>query len=144
VTTPALLRGMQRSGRKRSDFQVSCPVFVVTAEDEAGLGAAAVGTRKQIAFYGSTPAYRKVLELHGWGELHEELHRLSKQGDWDGMGALIDDEILEEFAVVAPIEKVAAKIRDRCDGVIDRVMVGFPRAIPETTVSAILKELRGR
>jgi hypothetical protein len=60
------------------------------------------------------------------------------------MGALIDDEILEEFAVVAPIEKVAAKIRDRCDGVIDRVMVGFPRAIPETTVSAILKELRGR
>jgi probable F420-dependent oxidoreductase len=144
VTTPALMRGMHRSGRKRADFQVSCPVFVVTAEDEAGLSDAAVGTRKQIAFYGSTPAYRKVLELHGWGELHEELHRLSKQGDWDGMGALINDEILEEFAVVAPIEKVAAKIRDRCDGVIDRVMVGFPRAIPESTVSAVLKELRGR
>jgi probable F420-dependent oxidoreductase len=144
VTTPALLRGMHRSGRKRSEFQVSCPVFVVTAEDEAGLSAAAAGTRKQIAFYGSTPAYRKVLEVHGWGRLHDELHRLSRQGDWDAMGALIDDEVLEEFAVVAPIDNVAAKIRDRCDGVIDRVMVGFPRAIPETTVSAVLQELRSQ
>jgi hypothetical protein len=135
---------MHRSGRKRSEFQVSCPVFVVTAEDEAGLSAAAAGTRKQIAFYGSTPAYRKVLEVHGWGRLHDELHRLSRQGDWDAMGALIDDEVLEEFAVVAPIDNVAAKIRDRCDGVIDRVMVGFPRAIPETTVSAVLQELRSQ
>ena len=97
VTIPALLRGMSRSGRQRSDFQVSCPLFVVTAQDEAELSAAAVGTRKQIAFYGSTPAYRKVLELHGWGDLHDELHRLSKQGDWDGMGALIDDEILDDI-----------------------------------------------
>ena len=80
VTTPALLRGMQRSGRQRSDFQVSCPVFVVTGNDEAELAAGAVGTRKQIAFYGSTPAYRKVLELHGWGDLHTELHRLSLRG----------------------------------------------------------------
>ena len=74
--------------------------------------------------------------------MHDELHRLSLQGDWDAMGALIDDEILEAFAVVAPIDKVAAKIRDRCDGVIDRVMVGFPRSIAETTVSAVLQELR--
>jgi probable F420-dependent oxidoreductase len=142
VTTPALLRGIQRSGRQRSDFQVSAPVFVVTGEHEAELSAAAVGTRKQIAFYGSTPAYRKVLELHGWGDLHEQLHRLSLQGEWDAMGALIDDDVLEEFAVVAPIDKLAAKIRDRCDGVIDRVMIGFPRSIPEETVSAVLKELR--
>jgi probable F420-dependent oxidoreductase len=144
VTTPALMRGMSRSGRQRSDFQVSCPVFVVTGEHEADLAAAAVGTRKQIAFYGSTPAYRKVLELHGWGELQDELRGLSLRGDWDGMGALIDDEILETFAVVAPIDKVAAKIRDRCDGVIDRVMVGFPRSTPEPTVIAVLQELQGR
>ena len=66
------------------------------------------------------------------------------KGDWDGMGALIDDEVLEAFAVVAPIDKLAAKIRDRCDGVIDRVMVGFPRSIPDETVKAVLQELRGR
>ena len=75
VTTPALMRGMTRSGRQRNDFQVSCPVFVVTAQDDSELSAAAVATRKQIAFYGSTPAYRKVLELHGWGALQDELRQ---------------------------------------------------------------------
>ena len=144
VNTPALLRGMKRSGRQRSEFQLSAPIFVVTGNDESELAAGAVGTRKQIAFYGSTPAYRKVLELHGWGELHTELHRLSRAGEWDVMGSLIDDEILETFAVVAPLDEVADKIRDRCDGVIDRVLVGFPSSVPEDTVSAVLQELRGQ
>jgi probable F420-dependent oxidoreductase len=143
VTTPALLRGMQRSGRQRSELQLSAPIFVVTGNDESELAAGAVGTRKQIAFYGSTPAYRKVLELHGWGELHTELHRLSRAGEWDVMGSLIDDEILETFAVVAPLDEVADKIRDRCDGVIDRVLVGFPSSVPDDTVSAVLQQLRG-
>ena len=141
--TPALMRGMERSGRKRVDVQVSCPLFVVTGNDAAEVAANATGTRKQIAFYASTPAYRKVLDLHGWGDLQTELHRLSLQGDWDQMGSLIDDEILETFAVVAPVHDVAEKIRDRCDGVIDRVMIGFPASIEEATVTAVLKELRG-
>lgn len=144
VTIPALRRGMERSGRQRSDFQLSAPIFVVTGETEGELAAGAAGTRKQIAFYGSTPAYRKVLELHGWGDLHTELHRLSLQGKWDVMGSLIDDEILEAFAVVAPLDEVASKIRDRCDGVIDRVLVGFPSSVPEATVIAVLDELRGQ
>ena len=144
VTTPALLRGMQRAGRQRSEFALSAPIFVVTGNDESELAACAVGTRKQIAFYGSTPAYRKVLELHGWGELHTELHRLSRAGEWDAMGSLIDDEILEAFAVVAPLDEVADKIRDRCDGVIDRVLVGFPSSVPEDTVCAVVQELRGQ
>jgi len=144
VTTPALLRGMQRSGRQRSEFQLSAPIFVVTGNDESELAAGAVGTRKQIAFYGSTPAYRRVLELHGWGDLHTELHRLSLEGQWDAMGSLIDDEILEAFAVVAPVDTVASKIRGRCDGVIDRVLVGSPSSISEPTVTAVLRELRGQ
>jgi probable F420-dependent oxidoreductase len=142
VTTPALLRGMQRAGRSRSDFQLSCPIFVVTGQTEEELTAAAAGTRKQIAFYGSTPAYSKVLELHGWGDLHSELHRLSLQGEWDAMGSLINDEILAAFAVVAPLDTIATKIRDRCDGVIDRVLVGFPSSVAEDTVVAVLAELR--
>jgi probable F420-dependent oxidoreductase len=144
VTTPALLRGMQRAGRRRSEFELSAPVFVVTGIDESELAAGSVATRKQIAFYGSTPAYRKVLELHGWGDLHTELHRLSRAGEWDAMGSLIDDEILEAFAVVAPLDEVAGKIRERCDGVIDRVLVGFPTSVPEDTVSAVLHDLRGQ
>jgi len=142
VTTPALLRGMERSGRKRSEFQLSCPLFVVTGNDEAELATNAIGTRKQIAFYASTPAYRKVLELHGWGDLQTDLHRMSKEGRWDAMGSLIDDEILNEFAVVAPLNEVARAVRDRCDGVIDRVMVGFPASVEDATVTAVLDEMR--
>jgi len=142
VTTPALLRGMAKSGRARSDFQLSCPVFVVTGADEAEMAAAAVGTRKQIAFYASTPAYRKVLELHGWGDLQTELRRLSLEGQWDTMANLIDDEILESFAVVAPIDRLAAALRQRCGGVIDRVMVGLPAGMSEERVSAFLDDVR--
>jgi probable F420-dependent oxidoreductase len=144
VTTPALLRGLQRSGRQRNEFQLAAPVFVVTGQTERELAAGADGTRKQIAFYGSTPAYRKVLELHGWEDLHGELHRLSLAGEWDVMGTLIDDEILGAFAVVATLDDVAEKIRDRCDGVIDRVLVGFPSAVPEDTVVTVLQELRSQ
>jgi probable F420-dependent oxidoreductase len=142
VTTPALMRGMERSGRKRSEFQLSAPIFVVTGDNEAELADGAVGTRKQIAFYGSTPAYRKVLDLHGLGDLYTDLHRLSLRGEWDAMASLIDDEVLDPFAVVAPLDQVAAKIRDRCNGVIDRVLVGFPSSVSEETVIAVLNELR--
>lgn len=135
VTLPALQRGMQRSGRDRGDFQVACPVFVVTDEDDAAR------VRKQIAFYGSTPAYRKVLELHGWGHAATELHQLSLQGKWDVMGSLIDDDMLEAFAVVAPVDKLAAALLSRCDGVIDRVMPSLPHSLSDAAVSAVVKEL---
>ena len=142
VTMPALLRGMARSGRDRNEFALSAPVFVVTGYDEATLSAAAAGTRKQIAFYGSTPAYRKVLDLHGWGDLHTELHRLSLAGQWDTMGTLIDDEILQTFAVVAPVDELAQAIGERCAGVIDRVLIGFPPSVDEPTVIDVLAALR--
>ncbi|CDO27375.1 LLM class F420-dependent oxidoreductase [Mycolicibacterium porcinum] len=142
VTTVALQRGMDRSGRDRGDFELSCPVFLVTGADEREMAAASVATRKQLAFYGSTPAYRKVLELHGWGDLHTELHRLSLAGQWDAMGELIDDEVLGTFAVVAPIHELAEALRRRCDGVIDRVLPGFPAAVSTETVNAVLQEFR--
>ena len=142
VTIPALQRGLATSGRTRADVQMFCPVFVVTGIGEAEMAAAAAGTRKQIAFYASTPAYRKVLELHGWGELQTDLHRLSLDGRWDAMADLIDDEILETFAVVAPVDRLAAALTRRCDGIIDRVMVGLPAGTPEATVRAFLDEVR--
>ena len=142
VTIPTLQRGIKRSGRDRRDFQLMCPVFVVTGERETELAAAAAATRKQIAFYGSTPAYRKVLEMHGWGDLQDELRRLSLRGDWDAMGSLIDDEILDAFAVVAPIDSLAAKLRSRCDGAIDRVLLGLPKTVSAAKVAGILHELR--
>jgi probable F420-dependent oxidoreductase len=142
VTIPALERGMAKSGRSRADFQVMAPVFVVTGSDEAEIATAAAASRKQIAFYASTPAYRKVLELHGWGDLQTELHRLSLEGQWDAMATLISDDILETFAVVAPLDGLARALRERCDGIIDRVMVGLPPSVSEGTVRAFLDEVR--
>ena len=144
VTVPALQRGMQRSGRGRRDVAVSCPVFVVTGRTEAELTAAAAATKKQIAFYGSTPAYRKVLDLHGWGDLHAELHRLSREGDWDAMGALIDDDVLATFAVVAPVDEVPAAVWTRCDGVVDRVLPAFPPGLSGRVVTELLEGLKDR
>lgn len=142
VTIPTLSRGIERSGRHREDVEVASPLFVVTGHDDEQLAAAAVATRKQIAFYASTPAYRSVLDLHGWGELHPELHRLSREGAWDAMGSLIDDTILGEFAVVAPVDRLVDAIRTRCDGLIDRVLLGFPSSVDEATVIDLVSELR--
>jgi probable F420-dependent oxidoreductase len=141
VTMPALLTGIRRSGRDRDDFEVVCEVMVATGENDAELAAAMTAARKQIAFYGSTPAYRKVLELHGWGDLHAELNRLSKQGEWGAMGSLIDDEMLGAFAVVGPVDKVGAALRSRCEGVVDRVLPIFFSASRDC-ITAAMKEFR--
>ena len=82
--------------------------------------AAAAVVRQQIAFYGSTPAYRGVLELHGWGELQPELNRMSKRGQWTEMAGLIDDEMLDAFAVVASPEELGPKVVARFGTVVDR------------------------
>ena len=74
----------------------------------------------QIAFYGSTPAYRPVLDLHGWGDLQPELNALSKRGDWTTMGGLIDDELLDALAVVAPPGQVGARVEERFGDLVDR------------------------
>ena len=96
------------------------------------MATAAAGTRQQIAFYGSTPAYRPVLDVHGWGGLQEELNSLSKQGEWRRMGELIDDEILNTFAVVGPPEQVAPELHRRFGDVVDRVSFYAPyRSDPE-------------
>jgi probable F420-dependent oxidoreductase len=120
VTVPALERGLEASGRVRTDVEISYPGMVVTGADEAGVVAATKAVKTQLAFYGSTPAYRPVLELHGWGELQTDLNTLSKRGAWDEMAGLIDDEILNTFAVVGPIEDLADMVRERFEGVVDR------------------------
>jgi probable F420-dependent oxidoreductase len=132
VTMPAVERGLKASGRDRSSFQVSGPLFVVTGSDAEEVAAATQGVKQQIAFYGSTPAYRGVLELHGWGDLQTELNALSKQGRWVEMGELIDDEILQTFAVVADPEGVGDELKRRYGGIVDRCSFYAPyRTDPE-------------
>jgi probable F420-dependent oxidoreductase len=117
---PALERGAAKAGKTRADLTVSYPGFVVTGATDKEAEAADQAVRQQIAFYGSTPAYRPVLELHGWGDLQPELNTLSKRGEWVKMGEIIDDEVLNAFAVVAPLDKVAAEVRSRFGDAVDR------------------------
>jgi probable F420-dependent oxidoreductase len=126
VTLPALRRGRAKAGKTMDGFEIVGPSFVVTGNNDAEMAAATTGTRQQIAFYGSTPAYRGVLELHGWNGLHEELNALSKKGGWVEMGNLITDEILNTFAVVAEPDRVAAELRRRYGDVIQRISFYAP------------------
>jgi probable F420-dependent oxidoreductase len=129
VTVPALERGLARSGRQRSDLQISYPGMVVTGTDDEQMERAADATRKQLAFYGSTPAYRSVLELHGWGDLQGELNTLSKRGQWDEMAKLIDDDVLHAFAVVTRPEGIAEAVRARFGDLVDRFTVYAPAGV---------------
>jgi probable F420-dependent oxidoreductase len=138
VTLPALERGFAKSGRTRSDFEISGPLFVVTGANDEEMAASVQATKQQIAFYGSTPAYRSVLELHGWGDLGDELNQLSKRGEWVQMGELVDDDVLDTFAVVAEPEQVAARMRDRYGDLVDRILFSAPvRKDPQRWRSAI-------
>src|SRR5947207_3769913 len=142
VSLPALERGLATANRKRSEFEISCPCFVVTGATEEEMAKAADGARQQIAFYGSTPAYRGVLELHGWGALQDELNALSKQGEWVKMGSLIDDEMLHTFAVVGEPEEIPKLLLARYGDVMDRVNFYAPyRSDPERW-AAVLDGLR--
>lgn len=125
VTLPAIEKGLQKSGRQRSEFQISYPGFVVTGDTEEAFNATRTAVCKQIAFYGSTPAYAPVLGVHGWGDLQPELNRLSKQGEWDTMGTLITDEILDAFAVVGEPLETVSKFKQRFGDIVDRTASGF-------------------
>jgi probable F420-dependent oxidoreductase len=124
-TMPAIERGLDRAGRTLDDLEVTVEVIVGLGRTPEELAAADV-VRGIVAFYGSTPAYRPVLDAHGWGHLQPELNRMSKQGDWTAMWDLVTDEVLHTIAVVGSPEDCAAEIVARYGHVADRVCLYFP------------------
>ena len=126
VTLPALERGAAKAGRTLADIEISGPAFVVTGGNDEEVEKSIAGTKQQIAFYGSTPSYKGVLELHGWDGLQEDLNKMSKEGKWKEMGELITDDILHTFAVVAEPEKLAAGINDRYGDIVQRLSFYAP------------------
>jgi probable F420-dependent oxidoreductase len=120
ATLPAVERGLAKAGRARADFDISAPIIVISGMDEAAFEQSRQIVKMQLAFYGSTPAYRPVLELHGWEDLQPALNRLSKQGEWQKMGDLITDEVLDAFALVCEDPaQIATKFAERFGGLID-------------------------
>jgi probable F420-dependent oxidoreductase len=142
VTIPNLAKGREKAGKTMDGFEISGPFFVVTGQTEEEMAAADQATRQQIAFYGSTPAYRSVLELHGWEGLQDELNGLSKQGKWAEMGELIDDEILNTFAVVAEPDGVAAELKARYGDVVSRLSFYAPGQSNAAQWRSVMEDLR--
>jgi len=126
VSLPALEKGVDKAGRQMSDVEVSLPAMIVTGATEEEMTAAADGVRKQIAFYGSTPAYKGVLDHHGWGDIQPELNRMSKEGKWDEMATMIDDTMLDTIGCVAPVDEIADKLVDRYGSLVDRLTFYAP------------------
>ena len=119
VTLPAIEAGLAKSGRSRDQLQVVAAPFFVTGETEEQFQQVKLAALNQIAFYGSTPAYRHVLESVGYGELQGELNRLSKEGKWQEMGQCIDDTLLDKIALVGEPKEIAQKMHQRYGDVFD-------------------------
>jgi probable F420-dependent oxidoreductase len=142
VTLPALERGFAKAGRTREGFEITAPSMVVAADTEEEIADRVAMVKQQIAFYGSTPAYRPVLELHGWGGLQEELKAMTKRGEWDKMSRLIDDELVETFAIVGSPEDAVAEIKRRYGDIATRITLQVPAERDEARWRGLFDELR--
>jgi probable F420-dependent oxidoreductase len=120
VLLPAIEQGALKAGRSRSDIQISTTAFAVSSPEDD------LFVRAQIAFYASTPSYRAVMALHGWEEVASQLSELVKRGQWGEMPALIDDQMLRTFAVVAKPADLRGALHERYDGLADRLALYLP------------------
>lgn len=123
-TWPAIREGLAAAGRERTDLEVTAEVIVGVGRTDAELEAAR-GVRGLLGFYGSTPAYRAVLDVEGWGDLQPELNARSKRGEWAEMAGLVTDEMVDTLAVYGTPDRVAAEIVARY-GDCDRICAYFP------------------
>jgi probable F420-dependent oxidoreductase len=137
ATMPAVRDGLAAAGRSLDDLAIVPEVIVSVGEDDEAHAAA----RRLLAFYGSTPAYKPVLDVHGWGDLQPELNAMSKQGRWQEMATLIDDEMLHTIAACGSPADVAAHVRDRVAGVSDRICLYQPGPIAVESLAEIVDAL---
>ena len=137
TTLPALERGFAKSGRSRDDFEIVYPVFSITGNNDEEMEKATIKMREQVAFYGSTPAYKGVLDSIGAGDLQPELNAMSKQGRWQEMGELITDDILDHFAVRGTPTELATQIKARYGDIIDRTAASYANMDHDGTLEFI-------
>jgi probable F420-dependent oxidoreductase len=144
VTIPALERGRASIGKTLEGFEIGGPLLIVARESHGETSAGIEFVKQQIAFYGSTPAYRPVLELHGWGSLQDDLNAMARRGEWDTMTESIDDEVLNTFAVVGAPETACAELLRRYGDLLTRITLALPEERKEERANALLDALRAR
>jgi len=142
VTLPALRRGAESAGRAVDGVGLSIPAFVAVGDTPDELAVAIEATRRQIAFYGSTPEYLAVMDLHGWAGVHEKLHAASRRGEWKEMARAVDDDMLAAFAAVGSPTEVAAQLRERFAGIATRLSFSASYPIRPELAASLLAALR--
>jgi probable F420-dependent oxidoreductase len=141
-TIPALRKGLAKTGVDLDRFAISYPAMIVTGSTEEEVETAKMAVKSQLAFYGSTPAYRPVLDLHGWGELQSELNTLSKRGEWGPMANLIDDDVLDAFAVSGTPDEVPKILLQRFGDIVTRITFYAPYRMRPQNLQSLLDGLR--
>ena len=140
-TLPALHEGRARAGATLDGFEIANVPFIVTGT-EAEIAAALPKLRAQLAFYASTPAYRGVFELHGWGAANAELTALSKAGRWTDMAGLITGEMIDAFAIVAAPAELPGRVAERFGGILTRISFTPPASLTGEAAADLIERLR--
>ena len=145
IFMPALEKGLERGQRERKDIQLATTAFVITGHSEREMVSMREMVRQQLAFYASTPSYRVVLDIHGWGDVGERLSHLAARKRWHEMPSLITDEMLAVYAVEAPWEELADALVTRYHGVIDRIALYYPFRVDDAEHwAALVQRIRER
>jgi probable F420-dependent oxidoreductase len=126
LVIPAINEGCEKTGRTIDDVKLTASVFVVTGRNQEEMQRTAIETKSQIAFYASTPSYRVILDINGWGDLGDKLSEMARQGKWMEMWREISDDMLAEVAVIAPPDELPYKVRERYNGLLDRIAYYLP------------------
>jgi len=142
VAIPQVQEGLAAAGRARESFEVWGGGFVATGPDEAAVAKQLEEVRYRVAFYGSTRSYHGVLATHGWEDLGQRLHQLSKQGRWREMAREVPDEVVRTFAAVGAYPELAKAIEARFGGLTDSVTLGFPAGTPPGLVRELVQDVR--
>jgi len=126
VVGPAFAAGAARAGRRREELVVAASVFAAIGETRAEVDSIKELYREQISFYASTRSYRKLMELHGWGDVCDRLHSLSIKGEWRKMASEVGDDMLEEFVVEGSWGEIGGIMKRRYGDLVDRVRMYLP------------------
>jgi len=135
VVVPRLRKGVDKTGKDWTEFEVSGGGFVATGKDNESVSKMFEWILMRVGFYGSTPSYWPVFETNGLEDLGLKLNSLSKEGKWEEMTAAVSDDVVRLFAAVGRHEEIAAQIEQRFGGVADIV------ALPEDTPGDLLRDI---
>jgi probable F420-dependent oxidoreductase len=126
IVLPNVEQGLAKAGRQRQAIELSSSVFVIPTDDSKAAAKFESEVRQQISFYASTPPYRPVFELEGWGDVADRLKSLAARGRWNEMPSLITDDMVDRFALRGSWSELPARISKKYTGLLDRVSYYFP------------------